>query len=92
MAHKAIELQALDALLWDGHRPLNVAPSVAHQHAFLCHADGSVCDDGCDVSADPVRVAALAFAAYVLLPVARRDPFQNGEHTTLPVWYVARRI
>jgi hypothetical protein len=27
-------------------------------HHFLCHSDGSACEDGCDRRADPVRLAA----------------------------------
>lgn len=30
---------------------------VIAQHRFLCHSDGSKCEDGCDASPDPTRVA-----------------------------------
>lgn len=30
---------------------------VSHAHRWLCHSDGSECEDGCDVGADPDRIA-----------------------------------
>jgi len=32
--------------------------SVAAAHMQLCHSDGSACEDGCDRTADPERLAA----------------------------------
>jgi hypothetical protein len=36
---------------------------LAAMHRFVCHSDGSVCADGCDVAAIPGALAALN-AAY----------------------------
>jgi hypothetical protein len=35
------------------------AQALALEHAFLCHVDGEPCADGCDVRADPERLAIL---------------------------------
>jgi len=85
VAHKDTLLLALDALLADG-------PSgFAFQHLFACH-EHTECGDGCDDHGDPARVTALDIAERVLLPVALADPFQCGEHLTLPTWCVQQQI
>lgn len=33
------------------------AESLEREHHYLCHGDGSACEDGCDRTADPVRLA-----------------------------------
>jgi hypothetical protein len=81
MAYESM-MDAARAALWaDG------AHGVAHQHEFVCHGDGSPCTDGCDVAADPERIAALHAAA-----CEERDPFTNGDHATYPAWYVQRQL
>lgn len=33
--------------------------SIAAQHGYVCHSDGSTCDDGCDVGPIPGKLAEL---------------------------------
>lgn len=66
-----LALAARAALLADG------STGVAAQHAFVCHGDGSACADGCDVAADPARVAVLEAEADILATQA--DQLCAGE-------------
>ena len=36
---------------------IRASDTVEKAHAFVCHADGSPCRDGCDVAADPSRLS-----------------------------------
>jgi len=33
--------------------------TIAEQHEFICHSDGSTCDDGCDVAPIPGKLEEL---------------------------------
>ena len=33
--------------------------TIAEQHHFICHSDGSVCEDGCDITPIPGKLEEL---------------------------------
>ena len=51
-------LAAFDAAV----SPADFHAALVLEHLFLCHSDGSVCQDGCNVRVDPVQLSSLEAA------------------------------